>query len=52
MQPLLVRRVLWQEYGVAANDLTMKDVILAVRLHNAEVARQNRELKELQKQRG
>jgi hypothetical protein len=39
--PLIYRRLLWQEYGVAIGDFTFEDMIIAIRLHSMEVEREN-----------
>jgi hypothetical protein len=46
--PLISARILWQEYGIAT-DLSFQDALLALRLHGAEVMRQNNENKRASK---
>lgn len=37
--PLLVRRMLWKEYGIAFKGYRFDDVLQAIRLHGLEVER-------------
>ncbi len=39
--PLIYRRMLWQEYGIAIPDFSFEDVMLAIRLRSLEAQRQN-----------
>lgn len=34
--PLIVRRMLWKEYGVAFGEIQFEDVLKAMRLHSME----------------
>jgi hypothetical protein len=38
--PLNLRRMLWQEFGVASDELSLKDVLRAARLCRAERERE------------
>lgn len=40
--PLTVRRLLWQEYGIAFSDASLEDVFNILRLETAEAARMKR----------
>jgi hypothetical protein len=39
--PLVYRRMLWQEYGIAVQDFSFEDMMLAIRLRALEAERQN-----------
>lgn len=39
--PLLVRRMLWQQYGIPFKDLEFGDILQALRLHTMERQRES-----------